>query len=116
MTSRIKVRQSGKNQGKLYLSRVVTDGPVQRAFARKFGEPIGSCVKSMTEKKSHTKAEKLEILKGCMSRAGVGVKGSDANKLGVFRSNSYNRRKDANLVGRGQAIPETGAAMPVSFE
>ena len=98
---KIKVRS---DTGKVFFSRVVTDGPVQRAFSKKFGQPIGACVKAATEGKSHFKSEKLEILKGCMRSAGVGAKGSEGNKLGVFVANSYNRRKDDNRIGGGQSI------------
>ena len=101
MTGRIKVRGA---TGKVFYSRVITDGPVQRAFAKKFGVPIGACVKAATEGKSHFRSEKLKILKGCMASAGVGAKGSEGNKLGVFVPNSYYRRKDAGKIGGGQPI------------
>lgn len=93
---KIKVTKNGK----LYFSRTVTDGPVQRAFANKIGNKVGSCVKAKTEGKSHTKGEKLDILKKCMSDNGI----KKGMTLGVFRENSYYRRKERGEIGGGRTI------------
>ena len=94
---RIKVRS---DTGKVFWSRVVRNGPVQTAFAEKIGKPVGQCIRAATKDKSHTKGEKLEILKQCLEKAGV-HKGME---LGVFRQNSYYRRKKAGKVGGGQPV------------
>ena len=42
---RIKLLSSGKSL-KAYISRVVTGGRVQKAFAEQIGHPAGACVRS----------------------------------------------------------------------
>lgn len=102
---RIKVRS---DTGKVFWSRVVTSGPVQEAFKQKIGTKVGSCIKANTEGRSHTKAEKIEILHQCLKSAGI-QKGME---IGVFRANSYYRRKKAGRVGGGQStrtgVPTVG--------
>lgn len=49
---------------KPFVSRVVRDGKVQRAFAEKIGRPVGSCVASKV-RKGMAGAEIHKIAKDC---------------------------------------------------
>ena len=95
---KIKVRS---DTGKVYISRVVTDGPVQNAFRRTFS-PLGQCVRGATLNKSHTKAEKMKILKGCLDTTGV-AKGMSLSGFTASPSGYY-ARKRAGKVGGGQVV------------
>lgn len=55
---------------KPFVSRVVRDGAVQRAFADKIGRPTGQCVAGKV-KKGMTGAEIHAIAKDCAPRPGT---------------------------------------------
>ena len=95
---KIKVRS---DTGKVFISRVVTSGPVQEAFRRTFS-PLGQCVKAATKGKSHTKAEKMKILKGCVDSSGV-AKGMTLSGFSASPSGYYSRKR-AGKVGGGQVV------------
>lgn len=49
---------------KPFVSRVVTDGKIQKAFAEKIGTPVGSCVAGKV-RKGMSGAEIHKIVKEC---------------------------------------------------
>lgn len=85
---------------KVFLSRVVRHGAAQIQFASKIGHAVGSCVRSATEGKSHTKGEKLHILKGCLKSAGV----QKGMTIGTIVPGSYYHRLREGKVGGGQPV------------
>lgn len=98
MVLKIKVRS---DTGKVFISRVVKDGPVQEAFRRTFS-PLGQCVRGATLNKSHTKAEKAKILRGCLDSTGV-KKGMTLSGFTASPGGYYSRKR-AGKVGGGQAV------------
>lgn len=85
---------------KVFSSRVKRDGRAQLQFAEKIGHAVGSCVRTATEGKSHTKREKLKILKGCLKSAGV----QKGMTLGTIVPGSYYHRLREGKVGGGQPV------------
>lgn len=57
---------------KPFVSRVVTDGKVQKAFAAQIGEPVGGCVKGKVHK-GMSGAEIHEVAREC-AKAKKGTK------------------------------------------
>lgn len=101
MAVRLKV-SGGKNR-KVFVSRVVRHGAAQMQFAAKIGHAVGGCVRTATEGKSHTKGQKLDILKDCMKSAGV----HSGMTIGTINPNSYYHRVREGKVGGGQAVPRS---------
>ena len=75
MAGKIKVSTAGK----LFFSRVVKNGRVQRAFRTQIGIPVGQCVKGRIPLGSHPgKAAVLAAIRACAP-----AKGSIKLNLGV---------------------------------
>lgn len=68
MAGKIKVSSTGK----LFFSRVVKNGRVQRAFAQRIGIPVGNCVAQAIPRGSHPgRAFVLATIRRCAPRKGT---------------------------------------------
>jgi hypothetical protein len=68
MAGKIKVSTSGK----LFFSRVVRNGRVQRAFREQIGIPVGNCVRAAIPRGSHPgRAAVLAAIRGCAPAKGM---------------------------------------------
>ena len=92
---RLKVRS---DTGKVFISRVVTDGKAQTQFGEK-ARQVGACVAAKTKGKSYNRGEQTTIMKGCVAEAGL-----KGNVFGGPKTGSYADRKSKGLVGGGQPV------------
>jgi hypothetical protein len=82
MAGKIKVSPNGK----LYFSRVVRNGRVQRAFRQQIGIPVGQCVAAGIPRGSHNgRRRNLQVIRDCV-RQHVGPKGQMHLNLGAYSS------------------------------
>lgn len=72
---------------KVFVSRVVRDGPVQRAFADQIGRPVGACVAGKV-RSGMSGAEIHEIASDC-------AKGTKGKKLSIGVARRGRRAKAA---------------------
>ena len=84
--------------GKVFMSRVVTDGKAQTQFGEK-AEVVGTCVANKTKGKSYNRSEQTEIFKGCVREAGL-----KGHVFGGPKPGSYADRLAKGLVGGGQPV------------
>lgn len=92
---KLKVRS---DTGKVFMSKVVTDGKAQTQFKEKAVQ-VGACVRSKTEGKSYNRSEQKVILSDCVESAGL--KGA---VFGGPKAGSYADRLSKGLVGGGQPV------------
>lgn len=70
MVLKVKLRSSGKKLT-AFVSSVVTNGKVQKAFAKQIGGPVGACVKSGVRKGMTAGAIKDVVRKCGKAKAGT---------------------------------------------
>ena len=67
---KIKLRSSGKKLTP-FVSGVVTDGKVQKAFAEKIGHPVGACVKAGVKKGMRASDIRATVARCAKEKAGT---------------------------------------------
>lgn len=80
MAAGSKVLSVSKN-GKVYLRRVIRNGPVQQAFKTRIGIPVGECVKNKIPKNTYgySASDMRKALKNCTEgHSGPGALGFTA--------------------------------------